>query len=391
MRIVLALITATAVFGADADDSVARGFDHFYNLEYDQAIAEFERAIALRPDTPELHNYLAQSLLFREMLRNGALESELVSGNNSFLRRPKLNPSPETEQRLLTEIQTAINLAGGRLERNPDDPAALYAQGISHGLRSNYYWLVKKAWRNSLRDATQARKLHNRVSELQPDNVDARLVQGLHDYVVGSLPLVYRMLGFMVGFRGDKQKGIRTVQEVALHGKRNRADAQILLCALYRRENRPGEAVSIVGDLIRRFPRNYLLRLELAQMHSMAGDGKAALVVLEEVTQLKLAHAPGYDRVPWEKIWFQAGVTQFWYNDLERALENLKKVTAHPQDLDLNTGVQAYLRMGQIYDLTRQRPLALEAYRKAIAFAPEADAAQQSRRYLSSPYRRAGS
>ena len=52
-----------------------------------------------------------------------------------------------------------------------------------------------------------ARKLHNRISELEPDNVDARLVQGLHDYIVGSLPWGYKMLGFLVGIRGDKEKG----------------------------------------------------------------------------------------------------------------------------------------------------------------------------------------
>ena len=51
---------------------------------------------------------MAQSLIFREMYRNGALESELVSGSNSFLRRPRLNPSPGTEKRILDEIARAI-------------------------------------------------------------------------------------------------------------------------------------------------------------------------------------------------------------------------------------------------------------------------------------------
>ena len=59
---------------------VAEGFDHFYNLEYDQAIADFETAIARNPASPDLHNHLAQTIVFREMYRNGALESELVSG-----------------------------------------------------------------------------------------------------------------------------------------------------------------------------------------------------------------------------------------------------------------------------------------------------------------------
>jgi len=279
-------------------------------------------------------------------------------------------------------------LADARLKQNPNDTAAMYASGIAYGLRSNYFWVVKKAWRDSLKDATAARKLHNRISELEPNNVDARLVQGLHDYIVGSLPFGFKMLGFVIGIRGDKEKGIRTVQEVAKNGKLNRVDAEILLCALYRRENRSKLAVPLVQDLIRRYPRNYLLRMELGQMYSQAGDGVRGLQALEEVARLKERHEPGFDRVPWEKIYYQQGSIQFWYNDLDRSLENMKKVAAASEDVDLNTGVQAFLRIGQIYDMKQRRAEAVAAYKKAIAYAPQAEAAQESRKYLTTPYRR---
>jgi tetratricopeptide (TPR) repeat protein len=378
-----------AVAAAAAQEPlVQKGFDHFYNLEYPEAIACFEKAIAEQPNDPELHNHLAEAIVFQEMYRNGALESELVSGTNSFLRRPKLNPSPATEQRFLGEVTKALALAEERLRKNPNDAAALYAQGISYGLRSNYYWVVKKSWRDSLRDATAARRAHNRVSELQPANVDARLVQGLHDYILGSLPWQYRMLAFVIGMHGDKRRGIRTVQEVASKGTLNRVDAEIFLCALYRREREPRRAVPLIEDLIRRFPRNYLLRLELSQMYSLSGDGAHALAAVRHMAELKTRHAPGYDRVPWEKIWFQEGTIQFWYNDLDGALNNLQKVAAASADVDLNTGVSAWLRIGQIYDMKRRRTDAVAAYRKAIEYAPQADAAQESRKYLSAPYRR---
>ena len=215
---ILALLVCVApLLGQDAP--VARGFEHFYNLEFDEALADFRLAANLNPGSPDLRNHIAQTLVFREMFRNGALESELVSGANSFLRRPKLNPSPETEKLFLDEIAAAVSLAEARLKANPKDTAALYALGVSYGLRSSYFWVVKKSWRDSLRDATTARQYHNRVSELDPSNVDARLVQGLHDYTVGSLPLMYRMVGFLVGIHGDREKGIRTIQDVAQHGK----------------------------------------------------------------------------------------------------------------------------------------------------------------------------
>jgi tetratricopeptide (TPR) repeat protein len=391
MRIgLLILALAGAAAGQVPVDKslIERGFDHFYNLEYPECIADFERAIGAAPNDPEMHNHLAQALVFQEMYRNGALESELVSGTNSFLRRPKMNPDQETERRFLAEIARAMALAQARLNSNPKDTAALYALGIAYGLRSNYFWVVKKSWRDSLKDATEARKLHTRVTELDPHNIDARLVEGLDDYIVGSLPWTWRMLGFLVGIKGDKQLGIRIVQDVAQRGHDNRIDAEIFMGALYRRENQTSRAVPIVQDLIRRFPRNYLLRLELSQMYSMCGDKQHALEAVGEVEQLKNQHAPGYDRVPWEKIYYQEGTVEFWYRDLDHALDHLQRVVAKANEVDLNTGVYAYLRIGQIYDLTHHRQQALEAYKKAIAYAPEADAAQEAKKYLDAPYRR---
>jgi len=370
------------------DTPSARGFDHFYNLEYDQALAEFEKAAQQEPNAIGPHNHIAQTLLYREMYRNGALETQLVSGNNPFLRQKKLNPSPQVDKEFSDEIQKAIDLANARLARNANDSGALYARGVAFGLRANYTFLVRKAWRESLRDATAARKDSNRVTELDPANYDARLIQGVHDYVVGSLPWSWRMLGFLVGFHGDKERGMQTLEEVSRKGKINRVDAEVLLCALYRRENQPRKTIPLLEDLLRRFPRNHLLLFEQAQIYSDLGNKDKAIAAVEKVSAMKTSGLPGYAGVPWEKIYFQLGNIQFWYNDLDRALDNLKKVTASRNEVDLNTGVLAWMRVGQIYDMTNRRPQAIEAYKRAIAFAPEADAAKESRSYMSSPYRR---
>jgi tetratricopeptide (TPR) repeat protein len=382
------LIGLFAVRLAAESPSTTEGFNHFYNLEYDQALTDFEQAAKQEPNSPNPHNHIAQALLYREMYRNGALESELVSGSNPFLRRKKMNPSAAVEKEFSDEIQKALDLSEARLAKNPNDASALYSRGVTYGLRANYNFLVRKAWRDSLRDATAARKDHNRVSELEPGNYDARLIQGVHDYVVGSLPWGWRMLGFLVGFHGDKGKGLATLQEVARKGNANKVDAEVLLTALYRRERRPKQSLPLIEDLLRRFPRNHLLLFEQAQMYSELGDKAKALGAIEKVSEMKQSGSPGYKDVAWEKINFHRGNIQFWYNDLDSALDNLKKVTSSKNELDLNTGMLAWMRMGQIYDMTNRRAQAIEAYKRAISFAPEADAAREPRGYISSPYHR---
>lgn len=385
----LALLTFCLLGSLFAQDShVTTGFDHFYNLEYDQAQAAFHRAIAGRPRDPNLHNHLAQTILYREMFRSGALESELVSGANPFLRRPKMNPSQKDRGQFEESIATAMALANERIAGNAEDVQALYSLGVSYGLRANYNFLVRKAWLDSLRDATTARKFHNKVTKLDSTIVDARLIQGAHDYVVGSLPLLYKILGFVAGFRGDKKKGIATLQLVAREGNLNRDDAGILLCAIYRRERRPEDAVPLLEELIPRFPRNYILRLEMVQMHSDLGNKEEALAVIRDMQELKRSGAPGYADLPAEKIMFSRGTLLFWYRDLDQALEDFKRVTAKTGELDLNTEVLAWLRLGQTHDLLRQRKQAIAAYRHVIRIAPDSARAKQSRRYLRTPYKR---
>src|ERR1039458_9993242 len=81
----LLVLASVLIFTAWAGDPlVERGYAHFYNLDFDESIADFQGAIALHPNDPELHNHLAQTIVFQEMCRDGALESEMVSGNNSF-------------------------------------------------------------------------------------------------------------------------------------------------------------------------------------------------------------------------------------------------------------------------------------------------------------------
>jgi tetratricopeptide (TPR) repeat protein len=365
-------------------------FNHFYNLDYDQAISELEQALAADPNSINLHNYMAQCIQFREMFKVGALESELVTGNNSFLRRPKIDTTPEIEKRFFDEVQKAMSLAEARLRANPNDTKALYALGVTYGLRGNWNFLVRKSWREALKDATTARKMHNRVTELDPSDYDARLVQGAHDYIIGSLPALYKMLGFLVGYRGDRERGIRTLQEVAQKGRANSVDAKVFLCAIYRREEKWQAAAPLLDDLIQRFPRNYLLRFEQAQMYSSTGQKDKAIGTIQKVAELKKSGAPGYADLATERIYYQIGNIQFWYKDYDRAVDNLKKATTGGPTLDLNTGTLAWMRLGQVYDLTNRRDLAMEAYKKAIAFAPQAEAAKESRRYLSSPYRREG-
>ena len=89
-----------------------------------------------------------------------------------------------------------------------------------------------------------------------------------------------------------------------------------------------------------------------------------------------------------EKIAYYKGTILFWYNDLDQALVEMRRVADKSHSVDLNTRILAWVRVGQIYDLKGNHPEAVDAYKCAIALAPESDAAREPKRYISSPYRR---
>ncbi len=151
LKVVLQLLLLLLTIPLRADD-LAAGFEHFYNLEFDEALHTFERSVQRNLNDPEPHNNLAQTLLYREMLRSGALESELVTGSNPFLRREKLKISADDQQRFEAAIRKSLELTTAALAENPDDSAALYAQGVAYGLRSNYNLSVRKAWTDALKE-----------------------------------------------------------------------------------------------------------------------------------------------------------------------------------------------------------------------------------------------
>jgi epoxyqueuosine reductase len=373
---------------ANPNPSVNPGFEHFYNNEYDQALEYFEQQLAAHPDQPDIYNNIAQTVLYREMFRDGALESQLVTGNNPFLRSGKMEIAPDDKRRFADCIDRSIQANEAEIAKNPRDVAALRALGVAHGLRANYLFLVEKSWMDALREATAARHANERVLEIDPNLVDARLVLGLNQYVVGSLPFYMKLVGFLNGFHGDKEGGIRLLETVAEHGVQDIFDAKVLLAVIYRRERLPQKAIPLLDELAGRFPRNYLFRFEQVQMYSDLGDKASALRVLSQIEELKRERAPGYAELPAGKIQFARGNLLFWYRDFEPALAELTQVTKEANGLDLNTAVLAWLRVGQIHDLQGQHAQAIEAYRETVKTAPKSPAAAEAQGYIKRPYRR---
>lgn len=382
-------IVAVLASGLSVAQPVSPAFQHFYNLEYDDALAMFVREAAQRPDLAQSHNNVAQTVLFRLMYEHGALESDLIGSAHPFSSRPKLPVTAAETAQFEAAIAKAMELSQKRLASNANDPEALYALGVALGLRANWNYLVHKAWLDPLKDATQARKHHLQATNADPNFHDARLVQGVHDYLIGSLPFTMKMMGFLAGFRGDREEGMRTLRLVASNGVRNRADAAVLLAAILRREKKPEEAVPLLLDMTRQFPRNYLFRFELALLYADLHDRSKALAQIDAIEQLRAKGTAGFALLKAERIAYMRGQVYFLLREYDLALPQLWTAVKSPVDGDLDEAAvaQAWLRLGQTYDSKGRRQQALAAYRRAVDVGPQTASGKEAKDYLSSPFK----
>jgi len=378
------------VLSASGMQPMAReGFRHFYNLEYDQAIADFQEEIASRPDQADGYNHLAQAILYRGLYRSGILENSLASGDDlllSLIRQPRLVLGSADEKEFQRAISLAVDGAQARLKSNPNDSAALYSLGVAYGLRANYDFLVRKAWFAAIRGSNAARALHNRASELDPGNVDARMMQGVHEYVVASLPAALRFLGAVTGLRGDKDAGLHILESVASQGTDSKVEAEMLLVTLYRHEKKPWTAMSFLHDLRKSYPRNYLLHIAEVYTGIEMQDERAAADSLLSLERGIRDGAPGYGAIHPAKVDYTRGVLQCRFGHFDQALQSMSHVANNAESAGAEIRLLAYERLGMIHDLQGQRQLAVQAYQRVVDAAPNSLMARESQRYLVRPF-----
>src|SRR5258705_8007598 len=190
-----------------ADPLNAAAFDHFYNMDYDRSVQEFQKVLDRHPDDPFAVNHLLTAVMFRELYRMGGMNTADYA-NDSFIGSPHHPANEKVKEQIRQLVDRAEKLEEEKLKSNPKDVDALYARGITRAQFATYTALLERAWFSALRNAVGARHDHERVLELSPSYMDAKLVVGAHNYVMGSLPWGVKAAVSLVGLSGRQDKGI---------------------------------------------------------------------------------------------------------------------------------------------------------------------------------------
>lgn len=366
-----------------SDPLTVSGFQHYYSLDYERALADFEKVQKAHPEDPVAINHVLQAVFFRELYRVGGLETNLYA-SNSFIAKKQLKFSAEAQQQIRELMQRALKAAERRLAANPNDVEALYARGVTHGLRATYLALVDKAWFSALRAAIAARRDHERVLEVAPGFADAKTAVGVHNYVSGSLPMAIKVAVSLVGLSGSKKKGIQYLYEAAEARGETSADARVALVLFLRREERYDEALKVARSLIAEYPRNFLFATEEGNILNAAGHGPQAIAALRQV--IEAGKKGRYPEPHLEVPLFSLGEALKGQRQFAEAADAYEQVPNYPR-ADVELRQRARLYAGQMADAAGQRERAVRNYQAAITDDPQSDHAKAANRHLKSPYR----
>jgi tetratricopeptide (TPR) repeat protein len=367
------------------DPLVKEAYVHFYDLDYPGAVERFERFHEAHPGDPQATAMLLEAVVFQELYREDLLDTTFYANDGFLTGKHVTEEDPKVRDRIMALSDEAIREANGRLAKNANDVDALYARGWVRALTCAYVAMVERAYWRGFRLATGAKDDHERVLQLDPEYVDAKLVVGVYHYVVGALPFAFKLLIGFAGVTGSKSKGLEALTDDGNRGIMTNVEARTTITLFLRREGRYKEAIEVVKKLKAEYPRDYLFWLEEANLRKDAGEGMGAVTAYREIIAAN-AKVGYFAQARMELTYFGLGDAlrgQRHFGEAAQAYEQ----AAGTQGVGLELKVRTLLGAGECHDANGERELAVKDYKAAIDAGPTTTRADVARKRLREPYR----
>lgn len=344
------------------DERLTSAYNAMYNLDTDVAVSTARQAVASAPGVSRAHRTLAMVLWLDVLFQRGAVTVDNYLGglSKSQLALPK--PPAALDSEFKQELNRAISLADTQLRSSPRDVSAMHDLGSALALQASYMASVEGSVMAAFGPARRAFDLEERVLARDARQVDAGTIVGTYRYSVSSLGVAARMMAYLAGFGGGKERGISLIEAASRKGP-GQTEARTALILIYSREGRHLDAYRLLGEMVAEFPRNRLFVLEQGAAAIRAGRAEDAEAILTR-------GLAAFDRDDRAKI---PGERALWLYKRGSARVSLNHAADAQADLvaALGAGPVEWVRgrinfeLGRVADLRGQRSEALTRYRAA--------------------------
>lgn len=367
---------------SDAFMTEARqAFESIYNLDYDEA----ERSLAILrgrfPEHPAPPLYLATVLWLRELFGREELDLDHFVAPGYFKEETDRKMPARQREAFFQYLDESRDKSQAVLEADPNNPDARYLLGARHGILASFAITIDRRVGEAFDHGKQAYKLHRRLIDEDPEYFDAYMSVGMYEYIVGSIPWYIKWIARLVGYSGSKERGFEYLGIAAKKGTYVRDDALTLQMVLFIREKRPADALANAQTLFSKYPKNFLLDINQAQILEMLGRNDQAAARFQEILGKAERKLPNYRKLPLAKFRLAVARKLEEFGRDEEARAQLERLLASAETPERERTL-GHLLLAE-YLVSADRPREARQHFEAVLKAPpQGDSHSKARAWL---------
>jgi tetratricopeptide (TPR) repeat protein len=368
-------------------EGATKGFDHVYNLDYEDARTAFKHLREQYPQHPGPPLYLALTLWQQELFRRQDLQLDRFVSPESFMEATERQMPAEDRKAFFTYIAESQASSQAILKESPGNRDARYFLGAAHGVLAAFAVTIDHDKREAFRQGKKAYQYHLEIVQEQPDYYDAYVTVGLYEYVVANLPWYMKWVAQIAGYRGTTERAFKYLHLAATKSQFVSVNARNILVVLCMREKLYDEALENAQFLHLRYPRNFLLHLNVARIFTEMNRPDQAVEVYTQILAQAEARTPNYQKMPLSVFRYNIGKILMNMDRLELAQRLFTAAIQDPATAERERAL-SHLCLAEVLDAGGDRLQAIANYQRVLNVANFEDSHTTAQAYLKKPYRR---
>lgn len=235
-------------------------FDYFYNAEYDKAIECLEEALALDPTQPAIYWRLTYIIWF-----------PISEAENKIPNQER----DELEKLFNNLFDKGVKICENLLTVDSANVEALFYLGGLYGNRVFFKQAVGQRNKSMLDDTNKSREYLRKIKKTKNFYYEACGYLGMFNYGPILMSGFQKWLVRRAGCKWDEDKGLLQTKD-AIKNSRYGDDIKFLYKGILmglviekKRRNKIPEALYLVEELIKKYPRNSILKEELKTLKDL--------------------------------------------------------------------------------------------------------------------------
>jgi tetratricopeptide (TPR) repeat protein len=360
-------VETVAVPTSDAErlhKSILEGMQALYHGRFLEARKMFTAITQEHPDDPR--GYFLLALTYRWLTR--------------------IDPESATYQNLFEEAAAlSIDMCKSLIANNKNHADATLYLAASYGYRAEYYNFLKHSWKKAYDDGVKMREYLEKASKFPEISLDIDLGYALYNYYAYLYRDKIGWWRFLLSLpKGDKQKGIDTLEELRYRGIYTQVEAWYFLIEIYKDEKETKElAISLNEQLHQAYPENPFFHTLLAGVYHKFHDWRnSKRVGLDIVMQAE--KQPFYSDYLVLQAKYLIGESSFFLGDYDEALPIFNEIISQQPEQPRYLLPWSHLRRGTIYNLKKEPERAKEEFRAVLKMKDIHDVHDLARQLLKS-------